>query len=59
MNELLFIMSDMETEIKSFKCKMDNIEKTVTEQRVEIFKLNDLIKTKGTIQPSQNQALLA
>ena len=43
-------MGDMDSEIKSFKCKMEIIEKTVTEQRVEILKVNDLIKTKGITQ---------
>ena len=47
MNKLLYIIGNMDTEIKSFRCQMENIEKTVFEQRTEILKLNDLIKTKG------------
>ena len=49
MNELLYIIGNMDAEIKELSCQMGNIEKTVTEQRVEILKLNDLIKTKGTL----------
>ena len=46
MNELLYIMGDMDSEIKGMKSQINNMEKTVTERRVEILKLNDLIKTK-------------
>ena len=49
MNEILYILGDMDSKIKGQKGQINNMEKTVSEERVEILKLNDMIKTKGII----------